>query len=156
MIQALGALLAIALCSWIFKDHMLTAAALLLAALTAAGAAPMFEQHHKAALTLLQKSAFPTGIFFLMVFIMLPIANEKVSLVNLGGQLLSVEGLLSVAAGLLISFAGGKGPAVLSSRPDVLTGVILGTLAAVLFFGGLPAGPLIAAGLIGLLSGALT
>jgi uncharacterized membrane protein (DUF441 family) len=151
MYPAVGMLLVIALFSWVFRDHMLMTAALLLAAVAATGAWPALTPLQNMVLTTLQKYAFQTGIFFLMVFIMLPIASQKISAGALVGQLSSIGGALAVVAGLAISFAGGKGVAVLASQPETLVGVILGTLIAVLFFDGLPAGLIIAAGLIGLL-----
>jgi uncharacterized membrane protein (DUF441 family) len=138
----LWTLVAVAVLSLITKDRLLMAAAVLLAVLAAADLKPVLEA--------LQKSAFQIGIFFLMVFILLPVATQKVSLTNIGGRLLSLEGLLAVAAGIAISFIGGKGIGVLSSQPTIMLGVITGTLIAVLFMEGLPAGLIIAAGLFGI------
>lgn len=148
MIQAAGTLLVVALLSFIAKDRLLMAAAILLALLAAVDG--------REALGLLQKSAFPLGIFFLMAFLLLPIATQKISLVNLAGGLLSVKGAVAVAAGLGISFIGGKGVGILTTQPTVLVGVIVGTLMAVLFLDGLPAGLIIAAGLIGVADKSLT
>ncbi len=142
MIQVVSTFLAIALLSFITKDRILMFAAILLAVLAAIDSKPV--------ITLLQKNAFPIGIFFLMLFILLPIANQKTSLANMAGQLVSIEGALAIIAGLAISFIGGKGVGVLANHPTVLMGVIVGTLIAVLFFEGLPAGLIIAAGLIGI------
>ena len=58
-------------------------------------------------------------------------------------------------AGLAISYLGGAGMHVLSARPAVLFGVIIGTLIAVLLVGGLPAGMMIAAGVVAMLSRAI-
>ncbi|MGE5477947.1 MAG: DUF441 family protein [Bacteroidales bacterium] len=143
MYQAVGTLLALAVLSFLAKDRMLTAAALLLAALVAVDGRTAFE--------LLHKNAFQIGIFFLLVFLLLPIASQKVPLAGMAGQLLTLDGLLAVAAGLGISYIGGKGVGVLAGHPTVLAGVILGTLLAVLLLDGLPAGLIIAAGLVGLM-----
>lgn len=143
MIQAVAALLAIALLSFISKDHMLMAAAILLAVLAAVDNKPTFA--------LLQKNSFQIGIFFLLLFILLPIANQKFALADMARQLMSMKGILALVAGLGVSIIGGKGTAVLAGNPATLIGVIIGTLIAVLFFDGLPAGLIIAAGLIGFL-----
>lgn len=142
MIQVVSTFLAIALLAFITKDRIMMFAAILLAVLAAVDSKPV--------ITLLQKNTFQIGIFFLMLFILLPIANQKTSLANMAGQLVSIEGALAIIAGLGISFIGGKGVGVLASHPTVLMGVIIGTLIAVLFFEGLPAGLIIAAGLIGI------
>lgn len=142
MTQATITLLAVALLSFVFKDLTLTAAATILAILTAVDAKPV--------LGVLQKHSFQIGIFFLMIFILLPVAMQKVKLLEIGKELFSIAGILAVASGVLISYLGGKGAGVLPGEPVILSGVILGTLVAVLFFKGLPAGLIIAAGLAGI------
>lgn len=143
MLQTVGTLLAIALLSFLARDRMLMAAALVLAVLVAVDVRPMFE--------ILQRHAFPTGIFFLLLFLLLPIANQRLPLAAMAGQLISLEGGLAVLAGFAISWIGGRGVGVLTASPTILAGVVVGTLLAVLLMDGLPAGLIIAAGLIGLL-----
>ena len=143
MIQAAITLVAVALLSFISKDRILMAAAIVLAVLSVID--------NRQILTLLQKNAFPIGIFFLMIFILLPIATQKISLLEMGNRLLSLEGALAIAAGFAVSFIGGKGVGILSSQPTILAGVTVGTLIAVLFLDGLPAGLIIAAGLMTML-----
>ncbi len=142
MIQAVSVLFAVALLSFLFKDRVLMASAIVLLVIAATDFKPLFG--------LLQKGAFQIGIFFLMIFILLPIATGKISFIDSGRRLLGVEGALAVLAGIGISYIGGKGVGVLSGHPTVLAGVVLGTLIAVLFLDGLPAGLIIAAGLVGL------
>jgi uncharacterized membrane protein (DUF441 family) len=143
MTQAVATLVAIALLSITSKDRMLMAAAVVLAVLAAIDSRPAF--------VLLQKHSFQTGIFFLLLFLLLPVANQKISVAEMGRQLLSVEGAAAVVAGLAVSVIGGRGVQVLAGHPAILTGVVIGTLIAVLFFQGLPAGLIIAAGLLGVL-----
>lgn len=143
MIQALATLLAVALLSFISKDRLLMTAALILALLAVLDSRPTFA--------LLHKHAFTIGIFFLMLFILLPIATQKISVIEMSNRLLSFKGALAVVAGLAASCVGGKGVTTLAHQPSILAGVLLGTLIAVLFFDGLPAGLIIAAGFIGLI-----
>lgn len=143
MLQAVAALVAIAALSLISKDRMLMAAAVALAILAVLDSRPVFA--------LLQRHSFQVGIFFLLLFLLLPIANQKISTTDMARQLLSIEGAVAVMAGLAVSIVGGRGTAILAGHPAILTGVIIGTLIAVLFFQGLPAGLIIAAGLLGFL-----
>ena len=143
MLQAVAALVAIAALSLISKDRMLMAAAVALAILAVLDSRPVFA--------LLQRHSFQVGIFFLLLFLLLPIANQKISTTDMARQLLSIEGAVAVMAGLAVSIVGGRGTAILVWHPAILTGVIIGTLIAVLFFQGLPAGLIIAAGLLGFL-----
>ncbi len=134
----------IALLALGFKDYSLASAAISLLILAATGSKP--------ALGILQKYSFNTGIFFLMLFLMLPIATGKVNVPQMGRELLTLKGIFSIAAGILVSYIGGRGVSALPSQPLLLTGVLIGTLIAVLFFEGLPAGLIIAAGLVSLVS----
>lgn len=143
MIQAVTALAAIAALSLVAKDRMLMAAAIVLAVLAAMESRPVFA--------LLQKHSFQIGIFFLLLFLLLPIANQKIALTEMSRQLLSLEGAMAILAGLAVSVIGGRGAPVLVGNPTILAGVVVGTLIAVLFFQGLPAGLIIAAGLLGVL-----
>jgi len=141
MRQGAVALLAVALLSLVFRDYLLAAAAALLCALTLV--------LPDGALTAASKPAFSTGIFFLMIFILLPIATERVKLGEVAAQLKSPLFFLSIAAAAAISYLGGRGVAFLQ-QPSILFAVVLGTLIGVLFFRGLPAGLIIAAGLVSL------
>lgn len=66
-------LLAVAIASLLFKDYLLAAAAALLLILSLAQVTPVLD--------VLQKCSFSIGIFFLMVFILLPIATDRKSVV---------------------------------------------------------------------------
>nr|WP_295970134.1 DUF441 family protein [uncultured Bacillus sp.] len=137
----LGAILLLAL---LVKDYTLAVAAGLLALLAAS--------IQKTGLNLIQQYAFPTGIFFLMLFLLMPIASGKMTVSNVSQVFFSPIGIGAILAGFLVSFIGGKGVGVLAGNPVILLGVLIGTLVAVLFTKGLPAGLIIAAGMISIFS----
>ncbi|SDZ01567.1 DUF441 family protein [Thermoactinomyces sp. DSM 45892] len=140
MTQVVIAFLLIAGVSALFKDYWLASSAVVLLLVYLIQWKPM--------IMLLQKHSFHVGIFFLMMFLLFPLTNEKIDLLALAKELFSPIGLFALLAGFLVSYVGGKGIGVLSTQPVILFGVIIGTLVAVLFFRGLPAGLIIAAGLI--------
>lgn len=123
-----------------FKDYMLASAACCLGLITAFG--------QKYELNLIQKYSFHVGIFFLMLFLLMPIASGKITSDNLLKLFLSPVGVGSIIAGFVVSYIGGRGVGILPGNPTILLGVIIGTLFAVLFMKGLPAGLIIAAGVI--------
>lgn len=98
--------------------------------------------------TALQKYSLNIGLFFLMVFLLFPLTNAKLNLMELAQQLFTPIGAFALLAGFVISYIGGKGLGVLPTQPVILLGVIIGTLIAVLFFKGLPAGLIVAAGVV--------
>ncbi|MEG7927617.1 DUF441 family protein [Bacillus cereus] len=128
----------------VVKDYALAIAASLLGVLFAMG--------QKAILYAIQQYAFPIGIFFLMLFLLVPITSGKISSDNIMRLITSPIGWGSILAGFIVSFIGGKGVGVLPLNPTILLGVLIGTLMAVLFTKGLPAGLIIAAGIIAIIS----
>ncbi|WJE83914.1 DUF441 family protein [Bacillus sp. DX3.1] len=137
----LGIIVTLAL---LVKDYALAGTACLLGVLLAVG--------QKALLHLIQQYSFPIGIFFLMLFLLVPITSGKITSENVIKLITSPIGLGSILAGFTVSYIGGKGVGVLPMNPTILLGVLIGTLIAVLFTKGLPAGLIIAAGIIAIIS----
>ncbi|PFU79007.1 DUF441 family protein [Bacillus cereus] len=137
----LGIIVTLAL---LVKDYVLAGAACLLGVLLAVG--------QKTLLHLIQQYSFTIGIFFLMLFLLVPITSGKITSENVIKLITSPIGLGSILAGFTVSYIGGKGVGVLPMNPTILVGVLIGTLIAVLFTKGLPAGLIIAAGIIAIIS----
>ncbi|SMD41123.1 DUF441 family protein [Bacillus sp. JKS001846] len=137
----LGIIVTLAL---LVKDYVLAGAACLLGVLLAVG--------QKTLLHLIQQYSFTIGIFFLMLFLLVPITSGKITSENVIKLITSPIGLGSILAGFTVSYLGGKGVGVLPMNPTILLGVLIGTLIAVLFTKGLPAGLIIAAGIIAIIS----
>ncbi|EEL56234.1 MULTISPECIES: DUF441 family protein [Bacillus] len=137
----LGIIVTLAL---LVKDYVLAGAACLLGVLLAVG--------QKTLLHLIQQYSFTIGIFFLMLFLLVPITSGKITSENVIKLITSPIGLGSILAGFTVSYIGGKGVGVLPMNPTILLGVLIGTLIAVLFTKGLPAGLIIAAGIIAIIS----
>ncbi|MED3201294.1 DUF441 family protein [Bacillus toyonensis] len=137
----LGIIVSLAL---LVKDYALAGAACLLGVLIAGGQKTLL--HH------IQQYSFPIGIFFLMLFLLVPITSGKITSENVMKLITSPIGLGSILAGFTVSYIGGKGVGVLPMNPTILLGVLIGTLIAVLFTKGLPAGLIIAAGIIAIIS----
>ncbi|KIV73565.1 putative membrane protein [Bacillus mycoides] len=137
----LGIIVTLAL---LVKDYALACAACLLGVLLAVG--------QKTLLHLIQQYSFTIGIFFLMLFLLVPITSGKITSEHVIKLITSPIGLGSILAGFTVSYIGGKGVGVLPMNPTILLGVLIGTLIAVLFTKGLPAGLIIAAGIIAIIS----
>ncbi|EJQ03101.1 hypothetical protein IE3_05472 [Bacillus cereus BAG3X2-1] len=137
----LGIIVTLAL---LVKDYALAGAACLLGVLVAIG--------QKTFLHFIQQYSFPIGIFFLMLFLLVPITSGKITSENVIKLITSPIGLGSILAGFTVSYIGGKGVGVLPMNPTILLGVLIGTIIAVLFTKGLPAGLIIAAGIIAIIS----
>lgn len=118
----LGIIVTLAL---LVKDYALAGAACLLGVLLAVG--------QKTLLHLIQQYSFTIGIFFLMLFLLVPITSGKITSEHVIKLITSPIGLGSILAGFTVSYIGGKGVGVLPMNPMILLGVLIGTLIAVLF-----------------------
>lgn len=100
---------------------------------------------------LLEKYSLKLGIIMLIIAVITPIAEGKIRFVDIYETLKNPVGLLAIAAGIAAAYMGARGINLLTSRPEVITGVLIGTIIGVAFFRGVPVGPLIAAGMVALL-----
>lgn len=121
-----------------------------LVAIAAGSMLVMSLLHHPLPLALLDRFGISLGVVFLTIGLLMPFAAGKVSLASLGRTLMSPPGFLAVFIGAISSYLAADGLSLLMNRPEVMMGLVIGTLIGVSFVGGVPVGPLVAAGLAGL------
>ncbi|MBV7388691.1 DUF441 domain-containing protein [Pasteurellaceae bacterium TAE3-ERU1] len=97
----------------------------------------------------IDKSAVNIGIIILTVGVLSPLVSGKVQLAGLS-TFFSWKMLLAISIGVAVAWLGGRGVNLMQGQPDVIPGLIIGTVAGVAFLKGVPVGPLIAAGLLSL------
>ncbi|MFW6269085.1 MAG: DUF441 family protein [Bacillota bacterium] len=90
------------------------------------------------------------GLTFLLLAILSSLIINPLSLDQLKETMLSKEGVIAIAAGLLATKFNGLGLNLLSQSPQIIIGIIIGSLIGISFFNGIPVGPLMAAGLAAL------
>ena len=81
-----------------------------------------------------------------------PLVSGRIQFPGLAG-LISWKMLAAVLAGILVAWLAGRGVPLMSDQPVLVTGLLLGTIIGVAFLGGIPVGPLIAAGILSLIAG---
>lgn len=91
------------------------------------------------------------GVIFLLIGLLLPFATGNLGLTGLRASLLSPTGLVAVFVGALSSWLASEGVGLLSLRPEIMIGLIVGSIIGVAWFKGIPAGPLVAGGLAAVL-----
>ncbi|MCK8899244.1 DUF441 domain-containing protein [Haemophilus influenzae] len=101
---------------------------------------------------LLEKYGVKIGIIILTIGVLSPLVSGKIQLPDLSG-FLSWKMALSIAVGVLVAWLAGKGVPLMGEQPILVTGLIIGTIIGVAFLGGIPVGPLIAAGILALFLG---
>jgi len=101
----------------------------------------------------IQDYGLHVGIVILTIAVLTPIASGKIPGDVIFKSFMSWKSVLAIIIGLLVAWLGGRGVKLMSNQPDVVAGLLIGTVAGVAVLRGVPVGPLIAAGLLSLLIG---
>jgi uncharacterized membrane protein (DUF441 family) len=120
------------------KNDLVAAASGLMLVLQVAALPDMFR--------FLQTYANELGITFLLIGLLLPYATGQMGLSSVR-LLLSTHGLVAVAIGAVGAWLAAEGISLLTTRPEIMVGIVVGSVLGVAFLGGIPAGPLVASGL---------
>ncbi|NLM37805.1 MAG: DUF441 domain-containing protein [Firmicutes bacterium] len=102
-------------------------------------------------LAVLERHALQWGLLFLLIAVMVPLAKDQSGWRALIQVLFSPTGLAAVAGGITAAYLSGEGLGLLSFQPEIMVGLVIGTVLGVFFFKGMPVGPLAAAGLTAVL-----
>lgn len=95
----------------------------------------------------LDRFGVPIGVVFLTVGLLLPFSTGKLGFAALSHTLVSPTGVISIIIGVASSYLAADGIKLLVVHPEVMVGLVIGSILGVSFFGGIPVGPLVAAGL---------
>lgn len=96
---------------------------------------------------LIERRGLELGLLFLMLSVLVPFASGNISIKDLKNCLISIPGLLALLGGALATYLNGDGLRMLKLQPEMLMGLVIGSLLGIVFLKGIPVGPLMAAGL---------
>lgn len=99
-----------------------------------------------------EKYGLSLGIIFLTIGVLSPLVSGKIQIPPLS-SFFNLKMLAAILVGILVAWVAGRGIPLMSSQPILVTGLIIGTITGVAFLGGIPVGPLIAAGILALMLG---
>ena len=102
---------------------------------------------------LLQNHGLNIGIVILTIGVLTPTASGKIPGDAILKSFLSWKSLLAIAVGLLVAWLGGRGVKLMTNQPNIVAGLLIGTVAGVAVLRGVPVGPLIAAGILSIIIG---
>lgn len=91
------------------------------------------------------------GLTFLLLAILSPLIINTLEWEDIKNTFLVWRGLVAILAGLLATRFNGMGLELLSISPQLIVGIIIGSLIGISLFGGIPVGPLMAAGIAAIL-----
>lgn len=102
-------------------------------------------------LLFLSKKGIEIGLVFLLLAILAPLLVKPVRWQELKDLITDYRGVIAIIAGILATQANGMGLELLNELPLLIIGIIIGSLLGIVIFGGIPVGPLMAAGIAALL-----
>lgn len=143
MIQDNLLLLIILTVGLVFNNHLIASAAgsLLVLKLT----------KFQSLLYLFERRAIDIGLLFLLIAVLVPFALERVGIKDIWLTFQSLPGILAVIGGIAAAYLCGQGLVLLQLQPEVVVGLVVGTVIGVSLLKGIPVGPLAAAGVTAVL-----
>jgi len=102
-----------------------------------------------------ERHSINIGLTLLIVGLLTPFAGDRLTFRDVVVGLRGATGLAAVAGGAIAAYMCARGLELLAVEPQVIIGLIVGTILGVAFFRGVPVGPLAAAGLAALFLRAL-
>ena len=104
----------------------------------------------KSLLPLLEERGVEVGLLFLMMAVLIPIALDRVGTEDFLVTFRTLPGLLAIAAGIVATRLNGMGLNLLESQPQIIFGLVVGSIIGIVFLKGVPVGPLMAGGMAAL------
>lgn len=87
------------------------------------------------------------GLLFLTMAVLVPFANDKIAWKDIQPLFTSWYGIIALTGGAIATYMNGKGLEVLRMEPQLIVGLVIGSIIGIVFFRGIPVGPLMAAGI---------
>lgn len=101
---------------------------------------------------LVEKHGLNIGIIILTVSVLSPLVSGKIQIPSAAG-FLNLKMAAAVFVGIFVAWIAGRGVPLMGQQPVLMTGLLIGTVIGVAFMGGIPVGPLIAAGILSFVVG---
>jgi len=99
---------------------------------------------------LLEKWGLNIGLLFLLLSIMVPLATGKITNKEIVYNLTSLPGIIAIISGALATHLNSEGLKLMQLSPEIIFGMLIGAVIGIVFLGGIPVGPLMAAGVAAL------
>jgi len=95
---------------------------------------------------LLEKRGVELGLLFLTLAMLVPFAMGQVQIRSILHTLWSVPGILAIVGGAVATNLNGRGLSMLATHNELMVSLIVGSILGIVIWGGIPVGPLMAAG----------
>jgi len=136
-------LIALIIIGWIGRSPIITTAACLLLIVKLV--------HLERFLPSIERRGLELGLLFLTVAVLVPFASGKIQMKDIFQSFAGWTGWAALLGGAAASFLNQKGLGLLKVDPQLMVGIVIGSIAGIVFLRGIPTGPLMAAGLTAIL-----
>lgn len=99
----------------------------------------------------IERRGLELGLLFLTLGVLVPFASGRISTKDIWATLSTWPGILALAGGAIATFMNAKGLELLKIDPQIIVGLVIGSIFGIIFMRGIPVGPLMAAGITALL-----
>ena len=127
----------------VFNNHLIASAAGSLLVLKLA--------KFQSVLLLFERRAVDLGLLFLLIAVLVPFALDRIGIKDIWPTFQSLAGILAIIGGVAAAYLCGQGLILLQLQPEVVVGLVIGTVLGVSLLKGIPVGPLAAAGVTAML-----
>lgn len=103
--------------------------------------------HLERYLPALERRGLELGLLCLTFSVLVPFATGRIQLKEILTALTSWPGWLALLGGALATYINGKGLEMLRFDPQLIVGMVIGSIFGIVFLRGIPVGPLMAAGI---------
>lgn len=107
--------------------------------------------HLERYLPAIERRGLELGLLFLTLAVLVPFASEKIHYRDILQVFTSWPGVLALLGGAIATYMNSKGLYVLKTDPQLIVGLVIGSIFGIIFLRGIPVGPLMAAGITALL-----
>lgn len=136
-------LLVILAVGFLFGNPLIAGAAAALLFVEAVGFTPL--------VAFLEQRALQMGLILLTIAVLTPFVTKHIGLEQVMNAFCTWPGVLAIIGGAAATYVNGRGVDLLRARPDIVAGILIGTIIGVCLLRGIPVGPLAAAGITALL-----
>ncbi|WP_072332009.1 MULTISPECIES: DUF441 domain-containing protein [unclassified Paenibacillus] len=95
----------------------------------------------------IERRGLELGLLFLTMGVLVPFASEKISIKDVTSMFTTWPGVLALLGGAIATYMNGKGLELLKIDPQMIVGLVIGSIIGIIFLKGIPVGPLMAAGI---------
>ncbi|QHT60428.1 DUF441 domain-containing protein [Paenibacillus lycopersici] len=103
--------------------------------------------HLERFLPTIERRGLELGLLFLTFSVLVPFAAERIGTKDIMSVVTSWPGILALTGGAVATYVNGKGLEMLKLDPQLIVGLVIGSIFGIVFLRGIPVGPLMAAGI---------